>query len=65
MTELIERLRKERSVYDAELCDAAADRLEALESAVEKIVRFEPIDDSAYFDVRDIAQSVSSGHNEN
>ena len=30
MSDLIERLRKERSVYDAELCDEAADEIERL-----------------------------------
>ena len=50
MSDLIERLRTERSVYDAELCDEAADEIERLEchlaiskgkhtSAIEEIER--------------------------
>ncbi len=34
MSDLIERLRKERSVYDAELCDEAAYEIERLESII-------------------------------
>ena len=30
MSDLVERLREERSVYDVELCDEAADRIEEL-----------------------------------
>jgi hypothetical protein len=33
---LIKRLRKERSVYDAELCDEAADHIEKLETVLKK-----------------------------
>lgn len=35
---LIERLRTERSVYDAELCDEAADALEAMQKDIADIV---------------------------
>jgi hypothetical protein len=33
MSDLIERLKTERSVYDAELCDEAADEIETLYKA--------------------------------
>jgi hypothetical protein len=37
MSDLVKRLRKERSVYDAELCDEAADEIERLREALERI----------------------------
>jgi len=38
MSDLIQRLRTERSVYDAELCDEAADRIEELEAENAKLL---------------------------
>ena len=38
MSDLITRLRTERSVYDAELCDEAADRIEELEAENAKLL---------------------------
>ena len=52
---LVDELYNERSVYDAEMCDSAAQTIEKLHGALEKIANYQPVDDSAYFDVRDIA----------
>ena len=37
MSDLVERLRTERSVYDAELADEAADEIERLRDVLEQI----------------------------
>ena len=37
MSDLVERLRTERSVYDAELCNEAADRIEHLEALEQRL----------------------------
>ena len=37
MSDLIERLRTERSVYDAELCDEAADEIERLRQEYDQL----------------------------
>ena len=47
MSNLIERLRTERSVYDAELADEAADEIERLRSVLEDYAAGYPYPDKA------------------
>ena len=57
MDRLIERLRTERSVYDAELADEAADEIERLRAALERIAN--PRDGEGYGeDLREMAREA-------